>query len=312
MASPESAGIRSYLLTLKNAPPAPLPEQRAALDTLVETYVGHPLPLPTGTQVEKVVVNGIAGEWVSSPDADPQRVLLYLHGGAYIMGSCDSHRELVARICAASGVRTLLIEYRLAPEHVFPAALEDALAAYRWLLANGTRPEHIIVGGDSAGGGLALSLLTVLRDKGEPLPAGAVLLSPWTDVAGTGASMTTNAEADPWISAAAFNFVASLYAGAEDVHHPQISPVYADLHGLPPLLIHVGSDEVLLNDSTRVDEQVKAVGGTVQLSIWEGMWHVFQVFACQLPEGQQAIKQIGEFIRRQTAMTQAATLPDSR
>jgi acetyl esterase/lipase len=191
----------------------------------------------------------------------------------------------------------LLIEYRLAPEHVFPAALEDALTAYRWLLANGTKPEHIVIGGDSAGGGLAMALLTTLRDKGDPLPAGAVLLSPWTDVAGTGESMTTHAEIDPWLSSAAFNFVAPLYAGAEDIRNPLISPVFADLHGLPPLYIHVGTDEILLNDSTRLAERAKAVGVTAHLQVWEGMWHVFQAFAYTLPEGQQAIDQIGEFIR---------------
>lgn len=302
MPSQESQNIRPYLLSLKNAPPAPLPEQRAALALLVDNYLGRPVPLPAGTRVEKVVVDGVPGEWISLPDADAERVLLYLHGGAYALGSCDSHRDLVARICAASGVRGLLIEYRLAPEHVFPAAVDDALSAYRWLLANNVKPEHIIVGGDSAGGGLTMALLLALRERNVPLPAGAVLLSPWTDLVGTGESRTTRAEADPWISAAAIQFVSGLYAGEEDVHHPLISPVYADLSGLPPLFIHVGNDEVLLDDSTRLAENAKAAHVEAQLTVWEGMWHVFQAFAYVLPEGQQAIERIGEFIRQRTEL----------
>ena len=302
MPSPESKNIRSYLLTLKSAPPAPLPEQRASLVTLVDTYAGHSIPLPTGTHVEKVVAGRIPGEWISLPGADSERVLLYLHGGAYALGSCDSHRDMVARLSAASGVRALLIEYRLAPEHIFPAAVEDAVSAYRWLLANGTKPEHIIVAGDSAGGGLTLALLTALRDKGEPLPAGAALLSPWTDVSGASESMITNAELDPWLSGPAFNFVATLYSGNEDVRNPLISPVYADLHGFPPLFIHVGTDEVLLNDSTRLAERARAAGVTVHLHVWDDMWHVFQAFAYQLPEAQQAIDELGAFIHKQSGL----------
>ncbi len=300
MPSSESLRIRPYLLSLKNAPPAPLPEQRAALPLLVDNYLGHPVPLPPGTQVEKVSVNGIPAEWISLPDADTERVLLYLHGGAYALGSCDSHRDLVARISASSGIRALLIEYRLAPEHVFPAGLDDALSAYHWLLANGVKPEHIIIGGDSAGGGLALALLLTLKKNDEPLPAGAALLSPWTDLVGTGESRTTRAEADPWISAPAIQFVVGLYTGEEDAHNPLISPVYADLSGLPPLCIHVGNDEVLRDDSIHIAEHAQAAYVEVQLTVWEGMWHVFPVFAHVLPEGQQAIEQIGAFIRQQT------------
>ena len=234
MPSPESLNIRPYLLTLKNAPPAPLPEQRANLELLVENYAGHPIPLPEGTQVESVDADGIPVEWVSAPNADTERVLLYLHGGAYALGSFKSHRDLVARLSAASGIRGLLIDYRLAPEHVFPAAIDDAFTVYRWLLASGTKPEHIVVGGDSAGGGLTLALLQTLRDKNVSQPAGAVLLSPWTDLVGTVESRTTREAADPWISGQAIGFVSGMYAGTEDVHNPLISPIYADLHGFPP------------------------------------------------------------------------------
>ncbi len=303
MPSSESLPIRSYLLTLKNAPPAPLPEQRAALDVLVEHYVGHPIPLPEGTHVEKVAINGVSGEWISRPDSDAERVLLYLHGGAYALGSCASHRDLAARLSAASGLRVLLIEYRLAPEHVYPAAIDDARTTYQWLLTNGIKPEHIIIGGDSAGGGLTLATLLSIRQNGLPQPAAAVLLSPWTDLVGIGASRTTRAEADPWISAPAIQFVVGLYTGGEDAHNPLISPAYADLHGLPPLLIHVGNDEVLLDDSNIIAEHAQAANVPVQFTVWEGMWHVFQAFASVLPEGQQAIGQIGTFIRQQTKLS---------
>ncbi len=303
MPSPESLNIRPYLLTLKNAPPAPLPEQRANLELLVENYVGHPVPLPEGTRVESVDADGVPAEWISLPDADSERVLLYLHGGAYVLGSFKSHRDLVARMSATSSVRGLLIEYRLAPEHVFPAGIDDAVTAYRWLLTNGTKPEHIIVGGDSAGGGLTLALLQSLRDKNIPMPAGAVLLSPWTDLVGKGESRTTRDAADPWISAQAIAFVSGLYAGTADLNDPLISPVNADLHGFPSLLIDVGHDEVLLDDSLQIAEHAKAANVPVELTVWDGMWHVFQAFAYVLPEGQQAIEKIGTFIRTQTKLS---------
>lgn len=302
MADTEYENIRAYLLTLKNAPPAPIEEQRVNLDRLLDTYLGHPVPLPEGTRVEEVTVAGVPGEWISSPNADLERVLLYFHGGAYMLGSCASHRDLVARLSAAAGVRGLLIEYRLAPEHIFPAGLEDALSVYRWLLANGTQPEHIVIAGDSAGGGLTLAFLTALRDSGEPLPAGAVCLSPWTDLMATGESLVTRADADPWLSPASLGFVAQVYAGETDIHNPLISPVYADLQGFPPLLIHVGGDEILLSDSTRVVEHAQTAGVDVQFHVWDGMWHVFQAFAPVLPTGQQAIEEIGDFIRRQTSL----------
>jgi epsilon-lactone hydrolase len=180
MPGSESVQIRSHLLALRAASSAlvPLAEQRASYEVLVENYVGHPVPLPEGTRVESVDVDGIPASWICPPDADAERVVLYFHGGCYILGSLTSHRGLVARLSAAAHMRSLLLDYRLAPEHVFPAALDDALTSYRWLLARGTKPEHIVFAGDSAGGGLILALLQQVRDKSIPMPAGAVLLSP--------------------------------------------------------------------------------------------------------------------------------------
>ncbi|HCI78134.1 MAG TPA: alpha/beta hydrolase [Ktedonobacter sp.] len=305
MASPHIERIRQFLQGEKNAPPASIDVQRKGLDTLNERLMGEPVELLPGTQVEKVVANGVPSEWIYFADSDKERVVLYFHGGAYLLGSGDSHREAVARLSAASGLRALLPEYRLAPEHPFPAAVEDAHSAYRWLLAQGTQPEHIVISGDSAGGGLSLALLLSIRNAGDPMPAGAVLLSPWTDLAGTGETMKTRKEIDPWIGAESIPMIGQLYAGQEDVRNPLISPVYADLHGLPPLLIEVGDDEVLLDDSTRIVEHAGTSGVEVTLHVWAGMWHVFPAFAFLIDEGKQAMEEMGAFIRTRTGLTNA-------
>jgi monoterpene epsilon-lactone hydrolase len=295
MVSPESERIRRWLFqNIKNAPlPASIEEARKNLEGMSSW-----LPLPAGTRVEPTTAGGVPCDWVSAPDTDAARVCLCLHGGGYTMGSSKATHVLASSFSAASGCRVLVIDYRLAPEHPFPAALEDTITAYRWLLDQGIPPSRIVILGLSAGGGLALSALVSLRDAGVALPAAAVLLSPWIDLAATGPSVTTRAEADPWLTDAMNHYHAELYAGGKDVRHPLISPLYADLHGLPPLLIQVGGDEIMLDDSTRVAERARAVGVEVTLDIWEGMWHLWHAFASRLPEGKGAIEQVGQFIRR--------------
>jgi acetyl esterase/lipase len=316
ISSPESAQIRRYLFnrqaTRAKAAPVSLAEQRAAFDLTVESYTGNPLSLPEGTRVSSVDVDGIPAEWVSSPAADTERVLLYLHGGCYIRGSLNSHRELVARLGAAAGIRSLQIDYRLAPEHVFPAALDDALTAYRWLLARGTRPERLVLAGDSAGGGLTLALLQRVRDLNMPLPAAAALLSPWTDLAGTVESRIRLNGIDPIFTGERLNALANFYAGTEDKHNPLLSPINADFHGFPPLRIDVGTDEVLLDDSLQVAERARTAQVPVELVAWEGMWHDFQIYASVLPEGQLSLEQMGAFLRRQTELRRARPLNASR
>jgi acetyl esterase/lipase len=296
--------IRSKLQEMKQAPPGDIEAARAALDALLGRY-----PLPEGTSVETVEAGGVPGEWVSAPDVDPDRTILYLHGGAYTRGSIVSHRALVARLSAASGARALVIAYRLAPENPFPAAVEDATAAYRWLLEQHIQPDQLVVSGDSAGGGLSLALLLALRDAGHPLPAGAALLSPWTDLAGTGESIRTLAGADPWLNAERLMLTAGLYLAGADACNPLASPLYGDLHGLPPLLIQVGTDEILLDDATRLAERARAAGVPVTLEVWERMWHVFQSFAAEIPEGRQAVEKIGAFVRQVTQARSPASLP---
>lgn len=251
-----------------------------------------------GVKKQGGYVHGLDVLWLTPKGAPEDKLLLYLHGGAYIMGSIATHRQLVSHIARRSGVRALLPEYRLAPEHPFPAAVEDAVGLYRALLADGYAPENIVFAGDSAGGGLTMATLLSLRDAGDPMPAAAILLSPWLDLAATGESMTTHAHRDPWFKPNDMPVVASYYCEPERFRNPIVSPVYADLSNLPPLYIQVGDEEILLSDSTRAADKVKAAGGEVDLEIWPGMWHVFQVFVHLMPESKLAVRKIGASIRR--------------
>jgi acetyl esterase/lipase len=249
--------------------------------------------LPAGIHSQPVSAGGVAAEWLAAAGADPG-VILYLHGGAYALGSINTHREFVARLADAAGVRGLAIDYRLAPEHPFPAALEDATTAYDWLLAGGVEPSQAILAGDSAGGGLALATLIALRDAGQPLPAGAVCISPWADLTLSGASIQGQARADSILDADSLEMYARLYAGDRDRASPLISPLFADLRGLPPLLIQVGTDEILLDDARRCAVRARQAGVDVTLEVWDGMFHVFQLVPF-LPETKRAVGQIAGF-----------------
>ena len=244
-------------------------------------------------------VGGVPAEWITTPDVISNHVILYLHGGGYIAGSIATHRDLVGRISRAAKARILIIDYRLAPEHPFPAALDDAVKAYQWLVSNEKiDPKNIIIGGDSAGGGLAISILVKLREKGIGLPIAAFCLSPWTDLAGTGETIKTKAELDPFVTPKDGEFMAKLYLKETDPKNYLASPLYADLEGLPPLYIQVGTSEILLDDSLRLAEKAKKAGVDVELDVWEDMIHVFAAFASWAPEGQQAIEKIGKFIQK--------------
>lgn len=249
-------------------------------------------------QVEQAEVHGLKAEWLTPRGAQENKLLIYLHGGAYVMGNCATHRQLVSYLAKFSGIKALLPEYRLAPEHPFPAAVDDAVGLYRSLLAEGYAASNIVIAGDSAGGGLTMATLLSLRDSRHPLPAAACLLSPWLDLAATGESMTTHARKDPWFQPEDMPIVAAYYCREDQLRHPLVSPVYADLSGLPPLFIQVGEDEILLSDSTRAAEKVKAAGGDVEIEIWPGMWHVFQAFLRQVPESKKAAKKIGKFVQQ--------------
>jgi acetyl esterase/lipase len=242
----------------------------------------------------------MTAEWITSPAIDPSHVILYLHGGGYVVGSLDTHRDLAARLGRAAGARVLLLEYRLAPEHPHPAAVDDAVAAYRWLRAQGAAPAHLAIAGDSAGGGLTIATLVALRDLGEPLPKAAVCFSPWVDLEGTGKSMDTNLD-DPMLNRASILHFARFYLGLGtiDPRTPLAAPLYADLSGLPPLLIQASRHEVLLDDATRIAAKAREAGVACELDLTDEVPHVWQIFANILPEGQQALDRAGTFLRRQ-------------
>ena len=255
-------------------------------------------PLPDFIRSEAADAGGVKAEWLTTPKVDAGRTILYLHGGGYVMGNIATHRELAGRISRAARARVLIIDYRRAPEHPFPSALEDSTAAYRWMLASGVDQSRFAVVGDSAGGGLALATLVATKDARLAMPAAAVCLSPWVDLELTGASMTTNARADHLVRKEEIAGHAKRYLGGKDPRTPLASPLFADLSGLPPMLIQVGSAEILLDDAQRLAERARSAGVKVTLEIGEGMMHVWSSFASVLDEGQQAIDRIGEFIQR--------------
>ena len=258
-------------------------------------------PVAPDVNCEPVSAGGVKAEWVAAPGADAGRAVLYLHGGGYVIGSINTHRDLAGRISRAAKARVLLIDYRLAPEHPFPAAVEDSVAAYRWMLAQGLKPSRIAVAGDSAGGGLTIATLVAIRDAKLASPGAGVCLSPWTDLEGLGDSMKSKAAVDPMVQKEALLEMAKHYLAGQDARSPLAAPLYADLASLPPLLIQVGTAETLLDDSTRIAERARKAGVKVTLEPWENMIHVFQVFAPMLDEGQQAIEKIGEFVRANAA-----------
>lgn len=254
------------------------------------------MPLPADVEFQPVTAGGVPAEWTRVPGAARDRAVLYLHGGGYCIGSIATHRQLVAGLSQAAGAQVLSLDYRLAPEHPHPAAVEDATAAYRWLVREGLRPQRLAIAGDSAGGGLTLAALLALRDAGDPLPAAGVCLSPWTDMTASGESMTSKAAVDPMVQRPALLQMAAAYVGTGDPRGPLVSPLFARLEGLPPLLLQVGTAETLLDDSTRLAERARAAGVEVTLEAWDEMIHVFQAFAFLLPEARQAIERIGSFL----------------
>jgi len=258
-----------------------------------------PYKVPASTRISPSQVGGIPGEWVEGPAA-AKTVLLYLHGGGYFACSAQSHRPITVGF-ALLGFRVLAPDYRLAPESQFPAAVDDAVAAYRGLLAEGHSAGSIVVAGDSAGGGLALSLLLALRQAGTPLPAGAALFSPWTDLAATGESVITNADRCAMFNGPDIGPSARYYLGTTDPRNPIASPLYADLKGLPPLLIHVGADEVLRDDSTRLAQRAREAGVRVELKIWPVVPHAWQLAPHMIPEARQSLRESAAFLHSLTA-----------
>ncbi len=273
-----------------------IPEMRA-------DFAANALPPTEAATITAVDANGVPGEWITVPGSDPNRRLLYVHGGGYVIGSTATHRRLCEDIAAAAGCSILNLDYRLAPEHPFPAAVDDAIAGLQFMQENGPdgpgAAQSTFVAGDSAGGGLTLATLLAARERDVALPNAAIGISAWTDMAVTGESITTRADADPLITdAAMIKLMAAAYVSGGNAEDPLASPVYADYAGLPPLLLQVGDAEVLLDDTRRVTERARAAGVDVTEEVWDEMFHVWHAFAPMLPEGREAIARIGEFVKQ--------------
>lgn len=288
--------ISRYTLARLRARNLSLPQLRADREKIARRM----FTLPQGVEVRACTIGGCPAEWLVPPGAKVGTAVLHLHGGAYQTGSRETHRALSAHFALATGSPVLLFEYRLAPEHPFPAGLEDALRVYRELASSGDIT-RIALAGDSAGGGLALALALSLRDAGDPPPVGLALLSPWTDLALTGATHRSKARLDPYFPTQdILDLAAERYAGA-DRRNPLISPLYADLSSLPPMLIHVGTYEALLDDSLMFAERASAAGTTVEVKQWPGMWHVWQTFSGKMPEADKSLAELSAFLRSRLA-----------
>lgn len=291
--SRRARALRRTIGRFISEPGTPLAEQRAAIERTDK------LPRPRGMKYEDTQVGGVPAI-VATPKKGPaERHILYLHGGGYVIGSPRSHIAVAARLAVRARASTSVIDYRLAPEHPYPAAIDDCVAAYRAIIAD-RDAASVVIAGDSAGGGAALATMVALRDAGDPLPAAAYLLSPWTDLTASGESATTLVDVDPMITMSGLHEFAALYAGDQPLDSPGVSPLFADLSGLPPMLVQVGSDEVLLSDSMRLVAVARAAGVVVDVDVAPDMWHVFQAFAGLMPEATDALVEAAAFIRAKT------------
>jgi len=261
----------------------------------------HKIKIPPGIQWSEIKASGLRCEWIIPQEAPAQAVILYLHGGGGVLGLYNSIRWMASHLALACKLRFLLPDYQLAPEHPFPAGLDDCVAAYRWLLAEGFEPQRLVIAGDSAGGYLTISMLLALRDLGLPLPAAAVCISPSADPTCSGESMRTNAWKDALVSPKFVRTMTKHYVGNHDLGDPILSPLKADLHGLPPMLTQAGEDEVLLDDARRFSERAQIAGVNVKLEVWPEMWHDWHTCVPKLPEAKRAMEHIAEFVNRYIA-----------
>lgn len=284
-----AAGITRLTLKRKLGASGSVDEERATLEKMSRLTARR-------KPGESALVGGVKGEWANPAVHTANRTILYLHGGGYVIGSPASHRDMVSGIADAAQARALILDYRLGPEHPFPAAVDDALAAYRGLLQEGYKAESLFIAGDSAGGGLTVATLLSIKQAGLPMPAAGICISPWVDLTLESNSMTSKAADDPLLTPAALRWMRDQYLAGQDPKSTLASPLFADLSGLAPLLIQVGSEEVLLDDARRLNDSARAAGVNVTLEVWDGMMHVWHLMAMMIPEGKQAIQGIGQYI----------------
>lgn len=264
--------------------------------------------LPRGVSHNTINEENLRGEWLIANESNDSYIY-YLHGGGYIAGSPVTHRNFTTNLARSAKAKVFAIDYRLAPEHPFPAALEDAMAGYRWLLEQGVPPEKLVIGGDSAGGGLTMATMLAVRDEGLPLPTGAFLLSPWTDLACTGPSLELNDERDQMLCSKEVHRMSKVYYSEASPLDPLVSPLYANFASLPPLLIYASDSEVLLDDSVRLAERARYYGVEVDLRVWHNQLHAWPVFiSFKIPESRKALLEIAEFVRERTSAVRAAQI----
>ncbi len=296
MASPEAEQLKQSFREFRDAslsnPDATLAEMRANAITFGDLTVE-----PDGVRHEPVDAGGVPAQWIIPDGAAEDRVLQYVHGGGYVLMSAETHRKLCSHIAKAAGCRALNVDYRLAPEHPHPAAVEDSVTAYRWLLEQGIAPQHVAIAGDSAGGGLTIATAVKIRDENLAMPAAIAPISPWTDMEGTGESMQTRAEVDMIVTPEAIRQLSGVFLGDADPKDPYAAPHHADPTGLPPTYIQVGDEEVLLDDSVRFADKARQAGVEVTLEVFPEMQHVFQIAAGNLPEADEAIAKLGAWLR---------------
>jgi len=294
MASPQAEAIKEQLRVFAGAldPNASLEEMRSSYETF-SSLTGD----PAGVRWTEVDAGGVPAIWADPADGSQDRVLQYVHGGGYVIGSADYYRKFTGHLANALGCRVLNVDYRLAPEHPHPAPVLDSTTAYRWLLDQGYEPTHIAISGDSAGGGLTVATLLSIRQNGLPMPVAAMPLSPWVDMEGTGETMTSRAERDVLVQAETIKGMADAFLQGQDARDPLAAPLHADLSGLCPLYIQVGDDETLLDDSVRLADRARAAGVEVRLDVFPEMQHVFQMAAGSMPEADEAIARLADWVR---------------
>ena len=300
MPSKEFQNLLDQLKVTQLTPRKTIEEQRQSMDAVADQ-----LPPDPSVEITPVHANGTACEWLDWPEFETNNILFFTHGGGFCIGSARTHRDLASRMAKEVGARVLNVDYRLAPEHPFPAAIEDVVQAYEWLLSEGHSPQNVCVAGDSAGGGLTLSLLLALKENSIPLPACAVCMSPLTDNTRSGATFEARTHLDPIVTPETSRENSRNYMGASgDPKDPLASPLFGDLSGLPPIQILVGTAEILFDDSRRFAEKANASGSDVELQIWDDMIHIWPYFAQAIPEGREAISEMARFIRAQWAKLQ--------
>jgi acetyl esterase/lipase len=295
MASAEATAIREQLRLLGESVGGSesVEEQRAQYEMAAAMMT----VAPEGVSWTEVDAGGVPAIWADPEGCSPDHVVMYVHGGGYVIGSATGYRNFTGQLARAVGCRVLSVDYRLAPEHPHPAAVEDSTTAYRWLLDQGFAADRMAISGDSAGGGLTVSTLLKLRDDGVALPVAGVTISPWVDMEGIGESMRTNAEADVLVGEVGLKGMAEMFLAGQDARDPLAAPLYGDFDGIPPLLIQVGDDETMLDDSTRLAEAAGSAGVEVRLDVFPEMQHVFQLFTGNMPEADEAVAQIGAWLR---------------